>query len=110
MNFFDPTRPKTASGHPAILLDGSALPHITFIPMDSDHVELSIHLRNYLTSASYSYSYYSKTIPLQLFGDFCAKYLFDPEATLYNYFNWTPQSARQPAGPKASLADLGFDV
>ena len=105
MHLFDPLRPQASPNQPALLLDGSAVPNITTMPLANGKVRLSALLRNYDTHGGYSYRHVEVDpwhIP-ELFITFVEH----PEEMLKRYFDWTPQvpsKASPPSAPKAALA------
>ena len=104
MHLFAKERPEISPGQKALLLDGSAIPHITVTPLESGLFQLSTHLRNYSVNER-SYSYYTIEIDAIELGSFFGEYCRDPETTLWAYFNWRAQTIVRkhiPASPITS--------
>ena len=98
MQFYHPDRPRTASGSPAILTDGSALPHLSFIPIRQDTVRLMVMLPDYEGRKDFLYSYRHIDVVAHKAGNFLADYLEDPEVFFASHFGFVPQ----PRGGKRS--------
>ena len=105
MHLFDPLRPQASPNQPALLLDGSAVPHVVAMPTNDATVVLSVMLNNYDAHGGYSYRHAKVTMGGLRF--FFLSFVESPEDTLKSYFDWEPQERRRaspPPAPKAALA------
>ena len=87
MNLFDPSRPEASPNHPAILIDGSAMPHFVLHVEPNNMVTLQVMLRN---SDDNSYSYRTCEVPQEALGDLMALFRANPEEFFAEWFNWRP--------------------
>jgi len=98
MKLFDAARPEASPGTKALLLEGSAVPHISVLPREDGTYDLSVHLRNYDANER-SYSFHTTWIKDPTY--FFDLYRNDPEAALLLVFGWT---AKQPPTVRARAA------
>lgn len=101
MTLTDPLRPVLASGHPALLIDGSAVPRFSILPVDETNVELVLMLRAYDAAHGFTYGQHRHVCPTAAVGALLHRYFLDPEATIATLFAWVPQvsSGRTTAKP-----------
>jgi hypothetical protein len=105
VHMFDKLRPEVVPGSPALLLDGSAIPHILTIPTSDGQILLAAMLNNYDVHGGYSW-HHCKLFPQDL-EKFFRDYAKDPEAVLANFFAWTDypnRPQRKLSSPPISVA------
>ena len=91
MHLTDPLRPVLASGHPALLIDGSAVPRLSVLPVDDLRTELVVMLRAPEAAHGYTYSQHRCLCDTAAIGALLQAYFLDPEAALEAMFGWKPQ-------------------
>lgn len=89
MHLFDPLRPQVIPGHPALLLDGSAVPPLILAPVpEANNVRVSVMLRQHKFGDGTAYSYIHKVFYVGEIPSILFAYAEDPEKALAHYFGW----------------------
>ena len=82
MHLYSSERPQITTDRPALLLDGSAVPHLSVMPEPSGLMAISVYLRNYSSGESYSYSLHQTRRLSAELGQFFWDYYNDPESDI----------------------------
>lgn len=99
MHLFSADRPTTASGLPALLHDGNAVPGIYAMPVADGSVELCLMAHVYDAQHAFTYEYRTTRLPADQVGQFFTIYAEDPEHVLAETFHWRvrrPSAAAKP--------------
>lgn len=106
MYLYSNERPNIVNGRKALLIDGSAVPSVSVMPLPSGLMQLTVSLREYASGELYSYAQHHVEITIGSLEIFFENYLEDPERTLAHFFKWTPQSPRYHAKPTITPEQL----
>jgi hypothetical protein len=98
MKLHDPLRP-TIAGHPALLLDGCAVPRLQIFPRDESTVEVAAMLR---CEDGEGHRWFKAAMPYALVAPMLYAYQNDPELTLKQFLSWEDKPVL--SRPKISLA------
>ena len=104
MHMFASERPEASPGLKALLIEGSAIPHVIVRPISANTVAISVMLRNYADADNRSYSYREAKVETLALGRFFNHYTEDPEAALESMFGWKADAKVHPPQWKSIYA------
>jgi len=103
MQLTDPLRPAFISGRPKLLLDGSAVPHLSIMPRTLTEVEIIVLLRDADAQHSFTYGQYTHVCAVSQVEPILQAYYLDPEALLRALFLWEPKRVAAPVRAPAPV-------
>jgi hypothetical protein len=98
MHLFAHERPETSPNQKALLIDGSAIPHIVMRPRPNGQILLQVLLRNYDDN---SHAYRQCMLPPGEIEWFFRHFYDSPENALKMYFHWEPKEPTAKPAPQA---------